>query len=171
MKNLALSIALLVSIYPAADKAHATQTSSTVPFHISSIGTGFAMQGEIDGEYHILPDRIELNITKAVVRISDHCPYKGERVLSAVSFALATETADKRWDVIARSEKFYVERVMKPGDEYALASMQFSIPIKDIDLTKHWLVAQFDDNVLNGRDTKGFAFAHSCKDIFSRAAY
>jgi hypothetical protein len=168
MKLLLLSVILLVSLFPVMGNAQSVQDSSIVPFRISSIGTAFAMQGEFEGEYRILPDHIEVNVAKAVIRISNHCPYKGERILDAISFGLATDTTNKRWVIVATSEKSYVARIMSPGDEYTLTSLKFSIPKKELDLTKHRLVVQLDDNIPNEPQVKGTAYAHSRHDIFSK---
>ena len=67
-------------------------------------------------------------------------------------------------------QKFIDKRSMTPGDEYTLDSIQFSIPKEETtDLSRQWFVVQMDDLALdppNGRLVEGFAFAHSCRDIF-----
>jgi hypothetical protein len=142
-----------------------------VPFHISSLDTAFAMQGDFEGEYTVYPEGVSVRLTKALVRIGTHCPYKGARELRAISFALATDTDEGRWKVDLRSLKYTVARVMLPGDEYGLDGVEFFIPKKlTTDLSKHWLVVQMDDwtrDVHEGDEpSEGFAFAHSCRDIF-----
>ncbi|HEV7843182.1 MAG TPA: hypothetical protein VGO69_05765, partial [Pyrinomonadaceae bacterium] len=141
-----------------------------VPFHFSSYDTGFAMQGDFEGEYRVYPRSVEISLSKAVIRISEHCPYKGRREFAALSFRLATNTPDGKWDMVFESQKFFVNRIMIPGDEYPLEPTRFSIPKEETtDLSKHWLVVQLDDNTLDdpqGRHIPGFAFAHSSKDIF-----
>ena len=141
-------------------------------FTISSLNTPFAMQGEFEGEYRIYPDRLELKITKADIRISEHCPYKGRSLLSAVKFGLATSTDDKRWKIAIAGQELFLEQVMRPGDLHSLGELYFYIPIDDsIDLSKHWLVVQMADTVLDvaeEKQLKGYAYAHSCKDIFTR---
>lgn len=143
------------------------------PFSVSSLNTPFAMQGDFEGEYRIYPDRIELKITKANIRISEHCPYKGRRLLSAVKFGLATSTENKRWKIAHESPEFFLEQIMSPGDQHSLGEMYFYIPRDDsVDLSKHWLVVRMEDNVLDvpeERKRKGYAFAHSCRDIFMQA--
>jgi len=58
-----------------------------------------------------------------------------------------------------------------PGDEYTFDGLEFTIPKPAAtDLTKHWFVVQMDDFIvdapLEDGTVEGFAYAHSCKDIF-----
>ncbi|MBA3768333.1 MAG: hypothetical protein H0W99_15410, partial [Acidobacteria bacterium] len=75
-------------------------------------------------------------------------------------------------DIAAASQKFIVERIMSPGEEYSLGSAHFSIPKEPgVDLSQRWLVAQLDDIVLDtadGKPSRRAAFVQSCQDIFSR---
>lgn len=151
-------------------RAQDADVPETHPFAISSLNTPFAMQGEFEGEYRIYPDRLELKITKADIRISEHCPYKGRSLLSAVKFGLATSIDDKRWKIAIAGQELLLEQVMRPGDLHSLGELYFYIPIDDsIDLSKHWLVVQMTDTVLDvEKPQKGYAYAHSCNDIFTR---
>jgi hypothetical protein len=144
-----------------------------VPFHISSLDTAFAMQGDFEGEYTVYPEGVSVRLTKALVRIGTHCPYKGARELRAISFALATNNDEGRWKMDLRSLKYVVARVMRPGDEYRFDGVEFFIPKKlTTDLSKHWFVVQMDDwttDVHEGNEpSEGFAFAHSCRSIFAQ---
>jgi hypothetical protein len=167
--RLTLSLSFLITT---AAVCHA-QTSNdpvAVPFSISSFSTRFAMQGEFEGEYRILPDSVEILVKKAVVRISTNCPYKGRRRLGTITFGLAMAAGEKSWKRSTMSQPFIVERVMSAGDEIELGAMYFSIPrYADLDLQKHWLLVQMSDFTLDLPDEKpreGAAFAHSCRDIF-----
>jgi hypothetical protein len=139
-------------------------------FNISSFGTPFAMQGDFEGEYVVFPNRIEIRVTKANIRISEHCPYKGRRLLSGVSFGLATTTEGKKWKIGYRGSEYLLEQIMRPGDVVSLGELYFSIPFDGtIDLSKHWLVIQMNDTALDvpkEEPVAGFAFAHSSRDIF-----
>ncbi len=166
---LALAVLLIISPFVKAQDADVAQAH---PFSISSLNTAFAMQGEFEGEYRIYPDRIELKVTKANIRISEHCPYKGRRLLSAVKFGLATSTEDKRWKIANAGQEFFLEQVMSPGDTHSLSELYFYIPKDDLfDLSKHWLVVQMEDTVLDISEEprqKGHAYAHSRRDIFTQ---
>jgi hypothetical protein len=75
--------------------------------------------------------------------------------------------------MVDAGQEFFLEQVMSPGDMHSLGELYFDIP-KDnsIDLSKHWLVVQMEDTVLDipeERRRKGYAFAHSCRDIFTQA--
>jgi hypothetical protein len=140
-----------------------------VPFHISSLGSAFAMQGDFDGEYRVYEEGIEVRLTGGLVRISPHCPYKGRRVFGAIRFALTT-AREKGWKMVSTSEKFWVERIMLPNDQYQLGPISFWIPKESgADLSKHWMVVQMDDITLDipdGEERDGYAIAHSGRDIF-----
>jgi hypothetical protein len=163
----ALMILLVVSI---STKAQDADVSEARPFHISSLNTAFAVQGDFKGEYRIHSDWIEVKVTKANIRISHDCPYKGRRLLSAMKFGLATNTDGKRWNIAHAGQEFFLERVMRPGDVHSLDELYFHIPIeRSTDLSRHWLVIQLEDVVLDvakEKQLKGYAYAHSCKDIF-----
>src|SRR5687767_7693215 len=149
---LALVVLLSISSVAQAQDAGAPDAH---PFSISSLNTAFAMQGDFEGEYRIYPDRIDLKVTKANIRISEHCPYKGRRLLSAVKFGLATGTNGERWKIANTGQEFFLEQVMRPGDLHSLGELYFSIPIDDsVDLSKHWLVVQMQDNVLDVPEEK-----------------
>ena len=146
-----------------------------VPFHISSLKSAFAMQGDFEGEYRIYPEAIKVRLTKALVRIGTHCPYKGGRQLNAVSLALATNNAEGRWTIAFESQKRYFGRNMFPGDEYTFDGVEFIIPKEaTTDLAKHWFVVQMDDfiyeNPTKKESVEGYAYAHSCRDIFVKKA-
>jgi hypothetical protein len=170
MKLTFITLAALLLFSTPASKAQDSVAPEAVPFHISSFDTPFAMQGDFEGEYRIYPRSIEVSVSKAVIRISENCPYKGRREFAALSFRLAFDTPDGKWDMDFESQKFFVNRIMIPGDEYTLGPVRFSIPKEETtDLSKHWFVVQLDDNTLDGPrggQVPGFAFAHSRKDIF-----
>jgi hypothetical protein len=167
--RLTLSLSFLIAI---ASVCHAqTQAEeAAIPFRISSFDTPFAMQGEFEGEYRILPDSIEILIKKAVVRVGTHCPYKGRRRLGAITFGLAMATGEKSWKRSTVSPPYIVERVLTPGDQIEFGAIYFSIPrYADLDLQKQWLLVQMSDLVMDmpdGKPMEAYAFAHSCRDIF-----
>jgi hypothetical protein len=171
MRLLLVTLAAILLLCPApAGQALNSTEGEAVPFHISSYNTAFAMQGDFEGEYTVYPNSIEINLNRAVVRISRHCPYKGRRELAAVSFTLATPTPEGRWRKAFLSRKYVVERIMTAGDEYSLGSIHFSIPKEETtDLSQHWIVAQMDDYALDlpqNEPIEGYAYATSCRDIF-----
>lgn len=172
MRRLFVMLFVLSGIAPL---AMAQDGSEARPFSISSFNTPFAMQGEFEGEYRVYPDRIRLRVTKTHIRLSEHCPYKGRRVLEEIKFDLATHTEGKKWNTIKRGQSFLLGELMRPGDQLRLSELYFDILIDDsIDLDKHWLVVQMGETSLDLAATeprKGFSFAHSCRDIFTRDQY
>lgn len=172
MKLLFITLASLLLLCPLANLAQASTEPEAIPFHFTSYDTPFAMQGDFKGEYRVYANSVEINLSQATVRISEHCPYKGRREFAALSFTLATLTPEGRWKLASRSQRFFVKRIMIPGDEFSLESIHFSIPRDEMkDISSYWLVAQMVDNTLDlpeERDTEGYAFAHSSRDIFAQ---
>lgn len=176
MKPFFIALSLLLTLgTPALYAQDGAEESPAVPFHITSIDSGFGMEGDFVGEYRVLADSVRVRLTKAFVRISMNCPYKGLREFQAIRFVLAKEKPDGKHEMAFKSLKLHVGKVMSPGDEHTLDGVEFTIP-KDAetDLSKHWLSIQMDDLVLNhptkGGPSQGYAFADSCKDIFIRKA-
>jgi hypothetical protein len=169
MKPGLLTLVALMIISPLASAKNVSSPEAH-PFSISSLNTAFATQGDFEGEFRIFPDRIELRVTKANIYLSEHCPYKGRRLLSGLKFGLVTSTDGKRWKEANSGQDLYLAQVMSPRDTYSLGELYVVIPIDNsIDLSKHWLVAQMEETVLDipeERERKGYAFAHSCRGHF-----
>ena len=167
---LAFIILLVISSLTRAQDAGG---SDVRPFRISSLDTAFSVHGDFDGEYRVYPDRIELKITKANIRINEHCPYRGRILLSHVKFGLATGTDDGRWKIAPGGQEFSLEQIISAGDIHSLGELYVSIPKDDsVDLSKHWLVVQMGVTVLvvpEEKRRKGHTYAHSCRDIFQAA--
>lgn len=173
-QKMKLTMALVVALLLCAAvdvRAQATGEPEAVPLRISSLDSPFAMQGDFEGEFRVHDEGIEVRLARGLVRVSDHCPYKGRRVFGAIRFALAT-AREKGWKMASASPKFWVERVMLPNDEYQLGPISFWIPKEaGADLSKHWLVVQLDDIALDIPPTEqrdGYALAKSERDIFVR---
>ena len=168
-RKMLASVLLLITC--ALAQAQDAGVSEATPFSISSLNSPFAVQGDFKGEYRIFPDRIELRITTADIRIGEHCPYKGRRLLTVMKFGLATNNGGTRWKVARVGQGFPLEYVMGPGDMRSLGEIYFSIPIDDsVDVSKHWVVVQVEEIALDVPEEKlqkGYAFAHSCRDIFT----
>ncbi len=165
-------LSLFVLCQTAARAQQVVAEGETVPFHISSLDTAFAMQGDFEGEYTVYPEAIRVRLTKALVRVGTHCPYKGRREFRAVSFWLATTNPETgRWKRAFASQKHMVRTVMLPGDEYRFDGAEFLIPkLSETDLSKHWLVVEMEDIALElpaeEDSVEGYAFANSCRDVF-----
>lgn len=170
MKRKLTALLILLAV-PVSAWAQDAGAPAAREFYISSLNTPFAVQGEFRGEYRVYPGRIEVRVTEAELRVSEHCPYKGRRLLSALRFALATNTDAGRWKVTNGGQEFALGQVVRPGDTLGLGEIYFHVPIDDsVDLSKHWLVVQVGDVALDipGKSREGYAFAHSRRDIFSR---
>jgi hypothetical protein len=173
MRGMKLSSALFALLFlctaAGVCEAQTAGEPKAVPFRISSLGSAFAMQGDFEGEFRVYEEGIEVRLTDGLVRISPHCPYKGRRVFGSIKFALSA-AADKGWKMVSASQKFWVERVMLPNDEYQLGPISFWIPKEaGADLSRHWMVVQMDDIALDipgDEERNGYAFAQSYRDIF-----
>ena len=165
-----ISTLMVLLVVASLSKAQDANTSGGIPFQISSFNTPFALQGNFEGEYRVYPNRIEIRVTKADIRISDHCPYKGRRLVSAVGFSLGTSVDNKKWKTVYHGQQYLLERIMTPGDAASLGELYFNIPIDEtIDLSKYWLVVRMNDTALDvpiEDRVVGYAFAHSSRDIF-----
>ena len=167
---LAAVFALLLS-QPADTYARAAHQQNT-PFKISSLGTSFGVQVEIEGTYTVNEHYVELSVDRAFIYVSEHCPYKGRRFVSTLSIGLGATTPNGRWDIENSSLPLPVERVLSPREEYRLAGLHFQIPRSaGSDLSKRWLIVVTEETALdlpdNERDEKGYAFAHSRRNLFA----
>jgi len=145
-----------------------------VSFKMSSV-KGFSMRGSFEGEYRILPDAIELKITKGDILLADNAPYRGSRMLDHLTFGLATLPADgKGFQPIKTSwsKPLNIEKIMRPLDKHSFENVYFSIPKgKTVDLSKVWIVAMMTVDILEPyegmKQKTGFSYAHTCQNIFT----
>jgi hypothetical protein len=167
MKSAFLALMILLVVSPLA--LAQSGDSETKPFIITSLNTAYGVQGVFEGEYRVFANRIQINLKRAEIRISENCPYKGRRLVSSVKFGLAVNAEDNRWKIArASGNEYRPKRIMLPGDTYDLGTLYFEIPLDDtVDLTRHWLVVQMENNSLDAlEEQEGYAFAHTSRDIF-----
>lgn len=166
---LAAVVALLLSP-PAVTRARGALRQN-VPFTISSLGTPFGVQVKFEGTYTVNETYVEVSVERALIYVSEHCPYKGRRFINTLTVGLATTTS-RGWEIESRSLPVFVERLMSPRDEYRLDGLYFQIPrAEGADLSQRWLVVETEETAPDlpdrERDEKGYAFAHSCKTLFA----
>ncbi len=141
------------------------------PFHISSRGTAYGVQGEFEGTFRVRDSSIEVHVTKGTLYVSEHCPYQGRRRINYIKFGLWNEDAAK-WRVENNAPPLYLYVVMSPKEEHPLSDLHFSLPKEStLDLAKRWLVVEIQEDTLDEpieEGKKGYAFVHSCTDIFAR---
>lgn len=169
---LATAAALLLVSHPSGTRARGAQEPPPQPFSISSLGTAFAVQVTVEGTYTVGENYVDVSVERALIRVSEHCPYQGRRFINTMVVGLATTTPNGRWDIENRSLPVFVERVLGPRDEYRLAGLQFRIPRNEgTELSKRWLVVVTEETALDvpdhERDEKGYAIAHSCRHLFA----
>ena len=150
--------------------AQSTDEPEARPFHISSRGSTYGVQGGFAGTYQVYDASIEIYVRKATLYVSEHCPYQGQRRINYIKFGLWNQAASK-WRVENSAPPLYLYVVMSRGEEYALSDLHFSLPKEStLDLAKRWLVVEIQEDPLDafprGDGKKGYAFVHSCTDIF-----
>jgi hypothetical protein len=166
---LAAVLTLLLAQLPAAHARGGFRQAA--PFKISSLGTPFGVQVEVEGTYVVADHYVEVDVDRAYIYVSEHCPYKGRRLINTLAVGLAT-TTQRGWEIENRSLPLPVERVLGPREEYRLAGLHFRIPRNaDADIEQRWLVVETEETDLDApedeRDVKGYAFAHSCRNLFA----
>ncbi len=174
MKFLLLALLTVLLIFPSFVTAQETDGTHPISFKMASV-KGFAMQSSFEGEYRILPDSIELKITKGNILLADNCPYRGSRLLDRLTFELVILTEDsKTFQQIktSQSKPLDIKKVMRPLDRYSLATVYFSIPKdKNTDLSKAWIVATLTEDILEPyegvKQKSGTSHAHTCQNIFT----
>lgn len=168
---LALVAALLLVAQAAGARAQAAN-GQTGAFKVSSLNSAFGVQLEVEGTYTVNENYVEVNVERALIYVSERCPYQGRRAVTTLSVGLGATTPRGGWEMENRSLPLFVERVMKPRDEYRLAGLHFRIPRNEgADLTRRWLVFETEELALDvpepERDVKGYAFAHSGRCLFA----
>jgi hypothetical protein len=166
---LAAVLALLLASQPGRARGASRQN---VPFTISSLGSPFGVQVKFEGTYTVNETFVEVNVERALIYVSEHCPYKGRRSVDTISVGLAKSTPRASWEIENRSLPVIVERVLSPREEYRLAGLYFQIPRSEgADLSSRWLVVEAEETALdlpaNDPDVKGYAFAHSRRNVFA----
>ena len=164
-----VAVAALLLAQPSATSARGARQNS---FKVSSLGTPFGVQVEVEGTYTINEHYVELSVDRAFIYVSEHCPYKGRRFVNTLVIGLATKNPSGRWEMENSSLPLSVERVLGPREEYSLAGLHFQIPRSaGTDLSQRWLVVVTEETApdlpANERDEKGYAFAHSRRNIFA----
>jgi len=166
------AVALLLLLSQPTESRVRRPVRQGTPFTISSLGSPFGVQLKVEGTYTVNETNVEVYVERALVYVSEHCPYQGRRFVRTISVGLATTTPRGRWDTENRSLPVFVEREMRPREEYRLAGLHLRIPRSEgADLSKRWLVVEAEDLALdlpeNDRDREGYAFAHSRRNIFA----
>lgn len=168
---LAAVAALMLAAQPSGTSAQSTARQN-VPFTISSLGTPFGVQIGIVGTYTVNETYVEVNIERARIYVSEHCPYQGRRFVNTIVVGLATQTPRGRWEIENRSLPVFVEQVLSPREEHRLAGLSFRIPRNaNTDLSKRWLVVEMEETALDvpdhDPDRTGYHLAHSRRDLFA----
>jgi len=140
------------------------------PFHITSRGSAYGVQGKFEGTYRTTDSSVEIHVSKGTLYVSEHCPYQGRRRINYIKFGLWNDGASG-WKIENSAPPLYLYAVMNPREEHPMSDLYFSLPKESaLDLSKRWLVVEIQEDALDapplegGR--KGYAFVHSCTDIF-----
>jgi hypothetical protein len=127
----------------------------------------YSLVGIFEGNYRVYANFIEVTVTKATIYHRNDCFYKGRKKLTSIKVGLGSNT--KYGWTIQDSQSIPVLRVMKPGDTYTLPKTRFFIPNQSVpDLSKHWLIFQLAQIDIDDRQSIGYSYAHSERNIFQR---
>ena len=167
--------AMAVVLFPptAAPLVRAQSGAGDRPFVLSSMGTAFGVQGEFVGDYRIEDDVIAVHVTTSTLYVNEDCPYKGRRAIIEITFGLAGESGNGKWNIKAMAPPISVGIVMRPGETRDLNEMDFRIPLKrNVDPATRWFVVAIKEEILDPprnspSPLRGTNFAHSCKNIFA----
>lgn len=171
--RLRLLIALLL-LGTSIASAQSSVDSDAKPLHISSRGTSFGVQGEFEGTYRIYDSSIEVDISKATIYVSEHCPYQGRRSINFMRVNLGVDTPPESkwvWKPESKSQEIPLNLIMSPKEENSFFNLHFSIPKdRETDLSKRWFVVEIQTDAIDAPPIKGrgYVFAFSCKDIFTK---
>ena len=151
------------------------QAAGAKPFHFSSRQSGFGVQGDFEGTYLIRDYAIEVNVTKATIYVSEHCPYQGRRSINWLKFGLVKDLGSEgRWKIETFAPPVALTLIMSPKEEYSFYNLYFVVPKeRDADLTQRWFVAEIQTDAVDlpiENKTKGYVYAHSRRDIFLHSA-
>jgi hypothetical protein len=168
---LAAFAALLTLSHSAGVRAQGVPRQSG-SFKVSSLNSPFGVQLEVEGTYTVNETYVEVNVERALIYVSERCPYQGRRFVSALSVGLGAKTPSGRWEIENRSLPLVVERTLSPREEYRLAGLHFQIPRSEgADMTRRWLIFETEELDLDAdadeRDVKGYAYAHSRGCVFT----
>jgi hypothetical protein len=160
-----LVLLLLLGMSPAV--AQSTDEREAKPFHITSRGTAYGVQGEFEGTYRVSDSSIDVYVSKATLYVSDHPPYQGRRRINSFTFGLWNEEATG-WKNENRAPPIYVYVVMNPREEHLMFDLRFSLPVESsLDLTKRSLVVEIQEDTLDAPlKGSGYAFVHGCPNMF-----
>ena len=155
--------------------AQSAAESETKPFHFSSRDSAFGLQAEFEGTYRVYNSSIEVYVSKATLYVSENCPYQGRRRVNYIKFALWNQEGGRR-RVENGATPLYLSVILSPREEYTLTDLHFSLPKEtSLDLEQRSFVVEMQEDALDlpPRDDgkRGFAYVHSCKDVFARAAH
>ena len=168
---LAAAAALLAASLPAESRARGARQQG-VPFNISSRGSAFGVQVGVVGTYTVNETHVEVSVERVLIYVSEHCPYQGRRFVNTLTVGLAKKSPRGGWEFENRGLPVFVEQVLSPREEHGLAGLHFRIPRSaNTDLSQRWLVVETEELDLDAPDedrgVKGYAFAHSRRDLFA----
>lgn len=141
-----------------------------IPFEATSIGTAFAIAGELSGTFEIDRDMVVVTITGGHL-VRQPCPYTGERKVEGVTAMLAGWTKSRRsFTSHAYSRPIKIERNIALGEIIPLEPAKIEIPIGDLDkeqLKKSWLAFSITNLTKDkeGKPRGGTSYIHTTTSL------
>ena len=144
-----------------------------MPLYISSIASGFSVEGQFDGTYQVHPDFIELNFKAAEIRLAGSPADQHSKRVTAVKIGLAHRAHGEGWDTLNNIEIAAPKQVLQVGQSIRFTPAPVRIPIgASLDLSDRWFVVEIqivDAKLPNVSSNVRACFAHSDRDIFATA--
>jgi hypothetical protein len=143
--------------------------SGAIPFCFTSRGTPFGVQGDFQGDYRIEGDSIHINLTKATIVMSEHCPYQGRNLINSINFGLRVKTGERTWKIETRGQPVNASVILMPKVEYVIENVTFRIPLNpEADLNQRWLMVEIQTDAVDhpqSRPGSGYVFAFDCLPV------
>jgi len=141
-----------------------------IPFQATSIGTAFAVAGELSGTFEIDRDNVVVTITGGHL-VRQPCPYTGERKVEEITVMLAGWTKSRRsFTSHAYSRPIKIERNIALGEIIPLEPTKIEIPVGDLDkeqLKKTWLAFSITNLTKDkeGKPRGGSCYIHTTTSL------
>jgi hypothetical protein len=117
---------VLFSLLAAVSFAH----PKDVPFQATSVGTSFAIAGDLKGTYDAGRDKITVTITDGYL-VRQPCPYQGERKVTQITAFLAGWTKGRRnFEPFVYSAPLKIDKSIALGETIPLGRVNLKSPSK-----------------------------------------
>lgn len=138
-------------------------------FHATSLGTSFAIAGDITGTYDIRSDKVRVKI-KSGHLVRQPCPYTGERRVTQLSVFLGSWAKNRRgFDVFVYSAPLKIDKMIALGETIPLGAATFDIAVNGLSreqVEKSWLgFSIVNETQMDGKPRGGTCDIHTTTSL------